>query len=207
MSPSPTLPEGREERPASGDFISFVKYNFSTLYYLVMMKEDKIIYKQGFFFPVGGLIFGGFLILVSLSIFFRDFNFITFCIGTTIACIGLLFFSTKGLEIDVTKKRMRAYTKVLGIKTGKELFLNNFKYVTLIKQGYSQSSFTKTSVEIKSSFSTYNLLIVNDTHHLKQFVQSFGSEEEAKEEAKRLSEKLDFNIVNYDPVRTRGRKK
>ncbi|HXD92881.1 MAG TPA: hypothetical protein VNX01_06675 [Bacteroidia bacterium] len=172
-----------------------------------MKSTTKISYKHGFFFPVGGLIFGGFLLLISLPMIFNPVNFIYFCIGTTIMWVGLLFFSTKGFEINPETKKLRAYTNVLGIKTGKESYLSNFKFITIISQGYSQSISPVITIEVKREFSTCNLLLVNETHHLKQLVQSFNTYEDALEEAKKLSELLNFEIVKYNPVRTRSSRK
>jgi len=171
-----------------------------------MKADNKISYKHGFFFPVGGLIFGGFLLIVSLPMIFNPANFIPFCVGIFIMLVGLLFFSTKGVDISPETKKIRNYTQMLGIKTGKEISLNDFKFITIINQGYSQN-ISPMVVEVKREFSTCNILLLNDTHHLKQFVQSFNSYVDASEEAKQLSEQLNFEIVKYDPVRTRGRRK
>lgn len=172
-----------------------------------MEKESKIVYEHGFFFPIGGQVFGGVLLAIALVNILNFADPVKLCIGVTISIVGLLFFSTKGFEIELKRKRARAYTKVLGLKNGKEISLDSFKFITIINQGYTQSSFTRTNAEVKSSFSTYNLLLVNETHHLKQFVQSFNSYEDALEGAEKLAKQLNFEIVKYDPVRTRGRRK
>jgi hypothetical protein len=171
------------------------------------MVDSNITYKHGFFFPIGGLIFGGFILFAALSIMLNAGNIIAFCIGMAVAGLGLLFFSKKGLDINKEKRTIHPYTIVLGIKTGKYLQLSDFKFISIINQTYRQSSFSRSGTEIKSEFGTFNILLINDTHHLKQFVESFSSYESALQESEKLATALNFEIVKYNPVRTRGRKK
>ncbi|HKC67094.1 MAG TPA: hypothetical protein VKG26_02610 [Bacteroidia bacterium] len=172
-----------------------------------MKSSTKITYKNGFFFPLGGQIFAYVLLFIAFLALSSHTNIVQACVAMAALIGGFLLLSTKGLDIDIYAKILRPYTKVLGIKTGKEIPLSNFKFITIINQSYSQSSFSRTSVEVKSTFSTCNILLVDETHHVKQFVQSFDTYEEALEEAKKLSKQLNFEIVKYDPVRTRGRRK
>lgn len=190
----------------SADTSTFVDKSKRTLT-MARQDDNKIDYPQGFFFPIGGQIFGGVLLVISLFIFISSRDIIHFCIGTAVTCFGLLLFSTKGFDIDTETKKVRQYTKVLWIKTGKSIPISNFKYITIINQTYSQSSFSRASVEIKSSFGTFNLLLLNDTHHLKQLVDSYGSLDSAQTEAKKLADALHLEIVTFNPVRTQRTKR
>lgn len=167
------------------------------------MNENKINYSHGFFFPLGGLLFGGFILFIAISIFISAANIIAFCIGTAVICLGLLFFSTKGVDIDKSVRKVRQYTSVLGIKTGKKIPLSTFKYISVINQTYIQTSFNPLGPRVERDFGTFNVLLLNDTHHLKQFIKSFGTYESALAEAQKLSDALGLEIVTYDPVRTR----
>jgi hypothetical protein len=172
-----------------------------------MMADDKITYPHGFFFPTGGLVFGSCILVISIPMMINPSNVIGFCMGITVACVGGIFFSRKGFEIDLDTKSVRTYTRVLGLVIGKSISLTNFKFITIINQTYGQSSFSRAGAELKSNFSTYNLLLLNETHHLKQFVDSFGTYDSALLEAQKLSNRFKLDIVKFDPVRTRPKKK
>lgn len=166
------------------------------------MPEQKIVYDHGFFFPIGGRVFGGFLCAIACKIMLYG-EFTVFSVGFAVACLGCLFFSTKGVEVNLTEKKVRAYTRLLGLKTGKPLPLFNYKFISVIAQTYSRSSTSRGGATTTSNFGTYNILLLNETHHLKLMVDAHTSYEEAMEEARHLSDKLNLPVVKYDPVRTR----
>ena len=133
--------------------------------------------------------------------------FFSFCLGITVACIGYLFFSTKRLEINLTTRKVSPYTMILGFPIGKSISLDTFKFITIISQTYSRSSSIRGGANATSNYSICNVLLLNETHHLKQLVGSYESYETALTVANRLAEKLNLPVVKYDPVRTRKSKR
>ena len=169
--------------------------------------DTKLDYKLGFFFPAGGLGFGVVCVLFALGIIFtKDLNVMFVSISIFLILFGLTFFSRKHLVIDKVNQSIEEQTKCLGYTFRTKKDLNSFCYVSIIKQLYSVTSRTLIRQDITSEFGKYDLLLLNKPHHYKQKIGSFDNYEDAKKEAIKLSQYLGFDIVKFDPVRTRKSK-
>ncbi len=168
--------------------------------------KDKIVYKQGFFFPPTGIAVGILCILFALGILFtKDHNAKFISIAIFLILFGLTFFSKKQLHIDKENQVIEEQTNCFGYVFRTKKNLNDFCYIIIIRQLYSITSRSTVNLDLKSRFGKYDVLLTNKPHHYKQKIKSFDNIEDAKSEARIRSDFLNFEIVKFDPVRTRNK--
>jgi hypothetical protein len=155
--------------------------------------------------PVGGRIFGvcafifGVLFIVAAvrqSLLFAFLSPILIIIG--IAC-----FATTHLIIDKSDLTITELTKCLGRKFITTLDLKKFVYVSIISQLYKETSRTTIRQDMVNEYRLYDIILLSKSHLGKYKVVSATNIEDAKREAQKLSDYLNFDIVKFAPVRTR----
>jgi hypothetical protein len=96
-------------------------------------------------------------------------------------------------------------TTVLGFAFKTEFNLNNHCYITILRQLYSLNSRSRATLNLdnKTFGYKYDVILVNKQHHNKYKVKSFNKVEQANEFASTLNNYLNFEIVKFNPSRTR----
>jgi len=162
--------------------------------------------RQGFFFPNGGLLGGLGCIAFAIGILStKEITIITASISIFLILIGLTFFSTKTLFIDKDQNTLTEIMFVLGFTFRTKIELKNYCYVTLIRQLYSMRSRSRATLNLDNERHEYkyDLFLVNKYHHNKYKIKSYNKIEDAQRQAEEISSLLHFDIVKFDPVRTR----
>lgn len=167
---------------------------------------DTVTYSQGYFMPIGGRIFGiaSFLFAFGILNTFET-SAISLAIIIFLSLIGIATFATIQIVIDTTNNTINTQTICLGLKSNNIVSLEKYCYVTILNQLYSQTSSSKYTPVYTSHFGKYDVVLLNQPHHLKLKIGSYDNLEDAQKTAKELSELLKFEIVKFNPVRTRRR--
>ena len=94
---------------------------------------------------------------------------------------------------------------VLGFTFRTRIELKEYCYVTIIRQLYSMKSRSRATLNTDNERYEYkyDLFLVNKYHHNKYKIKSYNKIEDAKKQAEEISTLLYFDIVKFDPVRTR----
>jgi hypothetical protein len=170
------------------------------------MTNAILIYKQGYFFPLGLRIFGVTLMLFGAGIFtsfYEKSPFMVTGITSLLVVIGSCFFAVKYLIIDKDGSVIKDQLHLLGMKFRSEIKLAEYCYITLFKQMYSQTASNRFMPDSTIHFGKFDVLLLNKPHYKKLKIGSYDSYDEAMTAAKELSEYLDFDVVKFNPVRKR----
>lgn len=176
--------------------------------------DNQFKIKLGFFFPAGGFVFGllcvcfASALLVSFAIDIvrsKDPSISTGCLGFFLFLFGLTFFSTRHILIDKSKQIIEEQTKCIGIIFKTDIDLHKFKCITILRQLYGVTSKSVYSLDVKSQFYRYDVILLNSNHLSKLKIGTYKTPEQAKEFAKRVSEFLNFELVKFNPTRTKKR--
>lgn len=162
--------------------------------------------KQGFFFPIGGLICGILIISFAVAILAtKEISISSLILSIFLILIGLTFFSFKVLSINKNENTLTEILFIIGFKVKKKKDLNNYCYVTILRQLYSMRSRSRATFNLDNVRSEYkyDLFLINKHHHNKYKIKSYRNLEQAKKQAQEISNLLNFEIVNFNPVRTR----
>jgi hypothetical protein len=168
---------------------------------------EVITYKHGLLLRKGGLVFAIVLFLFTIG-FFIDKNMPgKLIVCPTLIILGFICLSTTGVRFNLKDKTVSQYTYILGFTKDKIISLDEFCYLTIIRQNYSIQSVSKIGSEINSSHSSYNLLLTNKTFFKKIVIKHFNNFHDAELEGKDLSKYLNIELVKYNPPVVTRRKK
>lgn len=172
---------------------------------------NQFYVRTGFFFPGGGIVLGALIALFGLvmfitSILAKDLLLTQLCTSIFVMLFGLTFFSTKHILIDRTKHTIEEQTKCLGYKFKSQKDLDNFKFVTILRQLYSVKSRTVYSPDVESTFYRFDVILLNSNHLLKQKMGTYNDLAKAQEFAQKLSNFLSIDIVKFNPSRRQSRR-
>lgn len=116
-------------------------------------------------------------------------------------------FTSSGIVLDLSQNKYYKYVKYFGvIPAGKWRSLRSYHHISVMNHRETAG----TSEDIDTSIKRYNVVLLNDTHRKKLIVKSFPTKEEAKQEAIKLSNIINFDLVQYHPqvsARTRRRRR
>lgn len=167
------------------------------------MHTKQLKYDHGFYFPIMARITGGVLFLCAIFISLGSFEPMGLIIGLAIILMFSMVFTKTVVTINPIENKLNFYINLFGIQLKQKSNLDKYLYVTLVHRNFSLRTYSRSYVGINSSFSLYQILLLNETHHKKFVVNSYTNAKEAESEAKKLSKALNWNYVKYDPVRTR----
>jgi hypothetical protein len=168
------------------------------------ISDNQADIRLGFFFPLGGLVFGGLCFLFATGILLtKDINAITISVSAFLCLFGLTFFSTRHLLIDKSTGQILELTKCFGLVFKSAKDLNKFKFVSTLRQLYGVTSKTVFSPDVESKFFRYDVVLLNSNHLVKYKLHSLKSLDSANEFAKDMSAFLNYDIVKFDPKRTK----
>ena len=162
--------------------------------------------RQGLFFSFGGLICGlGFIAFAIGILTTKEITIARTCVSAFLIIAGLTFFTTKSLFIDRDQKMIIEKYCFLGFTIKNQKHLNDFCYVTIIGQLYSMKSRSRATLDLGNQRSDYkyDLFLINKFHHNKYKIKTYNKMEDAKKEAENISILLGYDIVSFNPVRTR----
>jgi hypothetical protein len=162
--------------------------------------------KQGFFFPTGGLVGGmGCVAFATGILATKDTTITTTSISMFLILLGLTFFSTKTLFIDKGQNNLTETLLILGFTFKTKKNLNDYYYITIIRQLYSMRSRSKATLNLDNETREYkyDLILVNKNHHNKYKIKTYSKIEDAKKQAEKISSLIHFDIVKFSPIRTR----
>ena len=120
--------------------------------------------------------------------------------GLFLAVIAaMVSFARNYTEIDLEERTIREFNKLLFLDFGGEKSLDNYKSLSILGTtiGYSVLSRGQRSSSDKDKY--YDVCLLNQTHRQRQVVKRCTSKEEALNEAKILSQKLDLPIEKFSP--------
>lgn len=160
--------------------------------------------KQGFFFPIGGLICGvGCIAFAIGNVFSNDLNVVLVLVSSFLFLFGLTFFTTKSVIIDKEKASLVEVNIVLGLTFKTKINLANYCYITILRQLYSLKSRSRATLNFdnKTYAFKYDVILINKHHHNKYKIKSLNNIEQANELASSLSDYLNFEIVKFNPKR------
>jgi len=151
-------------------------------------------HKSGYFFGHAAKLWWIFIItgvfaLVSPYIIAMDVsNTRTVIVGLVAIALGLaLKLNYFGLQIDQTKKQIRDYTAILGIKTGNWQPIPSFQKITFTSKNVSSwNTPNGISPTFKSNSMTYTIALFADIDTPDFFIQT-KNEKLAEQRAKHLS--------------------
>ena len=169
--------------------------------------DDHIKIKLGFFFPAGGFVFGLLCIFFAIGIIFsKGLSVSTVSVTLFLVLFGLTFFSTRHILIDKSRQIIEEQTKCIGINFKTDISLKKFTCLTILRQLYGVSSKSVYSPDVKSQFYRYDVILLNSNHLLKLKIGTYKTSKQATEFAKKVSEFLSFEIVKFNPTRTRKKR-
>lgn len=94
---------------------------------------------------------------------------------------------------------------ILGFTFKTKKALKDYCYITILRQLYSIKSRSRATLNLDTERSEYkyDLFLINKQHHNKYKIKTYNKIEDAKKQAEEISNLLHFDIVKFDPVRTR----
>jgi len=133
-------------------------------------------------------------------------------IGIALIATGMLVvFTTSGMLLDIDNRRIKKYNKYLFFfKQGKWVSIGDFKYITTMNFMMSQSTFSRSNRELKTSEMQYEVYILNENHSKKIMINYFKGLEKSIDYVKLIAPKLGYKYVKYSPpisAKTRARRK
>lgn len=154
---------------------------------------------HGYVFPVPAIV-GGLVLLISGLFLLASFEFLPSIIGLGLAALGgYIAFTKTGLEIDLDKNQFREYTRYYGIISGEWKDLKDYPFVSLLRNRYTQSTFSRSNRETSISEHVYEVFILSKNHRSKIFVKQFSDKEVAKQELNKFIESTGLEWVKYHP--------
>ena len=148
------------------------------------------------YFPSAMGFVGYFLILLGVfAIYIMSFipGFIMLFLGLNIS------FAMTGIQIDPQTRKLRSYYGLFGLRLGKWISLDDYKYLTVMHNRESTSTYSRSNRDITTTEMWFDVCLLNENHREKLTVKRLKTTEEAVKEVKRLSEELGFEVVKYNP--------
>ena len=155
------------------------------------------------YFPSAMSFVGYFLIFLGLLfLYFQSYGFriSLFLVGLTFLFIGInISFAKSGIQIDPDEKKYREYYGLFGLRYGKWKALDKFKYLTILHNRETVSTYSRSNRSIDISDLWFDICLLNENHRQKLIVMRFKSKDKAIEKIKNLSALLGFDVVKYSP--------
>ncbi len=147
---------------------------------------NKIIYKR--LLPTTKLIYGAGLFIIGLISISQNYYSITFCV------IGVYFFKTEGIEIDLKTKKYRETINLFNFSVGSWKDFPEIDYVSVFKT----SQTTRIWVSTASTNVTNTEVKVNLFYDTNQKIEAYNTQdiEYAFEIAKQIATVLNVDILD-----------
>lgn len=122
-------------------------------------------------------------------------------IGLGIALLGaFIVFTSNGVIIDVSNKKIKTYTSYFGIKTGAWKALSDFPFVCIFKSNKSYTALSRANVAMTDKITSYDVFLLTEKHREKYLIKNVPTEESAIQYAKQIASILGIELVKYNPV-------
>ncbi len=163
--------------------------------------NPEITYSHGPNFGVAPMALGVVLMFMGVLMILSSMVVAIF-IGIGIFLAGsMLSTSRSGVQLDFSNELYREYTTFLFIKIGKWKSLNYFPYLSILKANKSNRASDITglnrTVHTQENLGIY---LLNRTHRKKMLLKRVGMDmAKAKIEANKLEEKVDKEVVRFNP--------
>lgn len=151
--------------------------------------------KNNYFFPAFSRILGCIIAIIGIiGLFTKGFE--TFILS--IVGIGLIF-TRMGVLIDKENDRLKEYTQIYWLKTGKWKPLKNYPYLTVLEITERSSMFSQSNVESSSREMVFRITLLNHNHYEKILLKQFKNKEKAHIEVLRIANELNVEKTIYSP--------
>jgi len=158
--------------------------------------KELLDFKLEKYFPSAMSFVGYFLIFLGVLAIY----FFSFIIGPIFLFIGLnIAFAVTGIQINTKARLLRTYYGLFGLRFGKWTSLDDYKYLSILHNRESTSTFSRSNREITTTDLWFDICLLNENHREKLIIKRLKSTEEAVKEVKVLSEAMGFSVVKYNP--------
>jgi hypothetical protein len=142
-------------------------------------------------FPVASLTLGG--IIEGIIIFL-------------LGCF--IVFTTAGIELDITNKKVNDYWKYFNIVKSKSWKnIQGYPYIAVLKLNKTYGLFSKSNRSVEISEMKYEVYLLDKSQHERLQISSFSTAEDAKAFAKSIADKLKIEYTTYHPETSARRKR
>jgi len=146
--------------------------------------------------PTAGIFAGYALISIGLISLFNNL-----LIGVVVLILGLIMiFTYNGVQIDVPNKRIRNYTKCLGLLIGKWQGLDVFTDIAVLQTNETSRALSLANVALKESEKYYDVFLLNKSHRIKFRIKRCLEKSMAIEDAQSIAGLLELEYSIYSPV-------
>ncbi len=114
---------------------------------------------------------------------------------------GFLAFSARGLIINIRMKETKTYSRIYGIRFGKWVSVEGYPNISVLSKRFSSSMTSRSNLTMSlGSEVFYEVYLLDKTHRLKHFIQSYEDVNMANKNMNIIASKLGVNPVKYSPV-------
>ena len=157
------------------------------------MKESYIKNKLGFSFAKSIIIIGS--ILLIFSVFLLVVNSI---VGIILMLLGgFICTSNYGVQIDLTKGKIREYGSLFFIKSGKWIDLDQLKIVAILPKTSGNQIYFASNQSFALTEKSYDVCLFSKNIRNKIVINTFDRKDLAENYAKKIRETLNLEFVNY----------
>jgi len=166
---------------------------------LITSSKVDIKYRNGYVFSKALRIAISFFTVVGLGALFSGGA--GYIIGPILLFFGLYALTAHyGTEISLNNNYVKSYSSSFGVKKGKwkpTLLLTDISVLKMGKTVHMQQSFGTSSVQLDNNM--YEVYLLAPNHRKRMLLRETNSGKEAIETAQYLSEKMNKNLVEYNP--------
>ncbi len=132
-------------------------------------------------------------------------------VGLVLILVGFVAsFSTTGVDLDISNKRLKEYSKIFGYKWGDWVSYEDYPYIAVLKRMESSTVYSRAQIATTDTSTYYDINLMNKSHRKKVILSRMKGVEEAEKAAKELCLELDLEYAQYNPVisaKTRARRR
>lgn len=130
--------------------------------------------------------------------------------GGLFVFVGIFVAFTKsGVQINLQESTYRDYNSFLGLRQGKWKSLDNYTYITLMRNREVSATLSASNRRAVTGATTYyDICLLSANHREKLTIKRITDRDKASGEIKKLSEQLNLPMTKYMPcVNTKYNKK
>jgi hypothetical protein len=113
---------------------------------------------------------------------------------------GILIFIRRGIIFNVENKTIKQYYTIYGIPFGEWISIEKYPYISILNKQYSGAFKSGGNLQMhQSKFNHFELTLLDKSHRMKLLINSYDEYNMAENVMKKLSSKLNIEIVKYSP--------
>ncbi len=153
-------------------------------------------YNNGKSFPHNAVFVGYALLVVSIPALLGNIY-----IGIVLFLVSLLMcFTNYGTEIDVEKRTVKEYNKIMGfIKVGKPYDYGKFQFVTVVPVRQTTTAYGRGTSSVSSTEYLCAVCLLNPQYRNKKEITRFKQKSKCEDIAKGLAHTMNLEYFDYDP--------